>query len=162
MTFSSSKTLSAFVSSDDGRPLIFEQLPFDHPLYILYSSGTTGPPKCIVHSGGVCGCHANIKLSLSHTTSRACSFKRRRNSWHISTLEYTTHISNLQRYMSSSSLSRIKPYCENQTAWMMWPYMLAGLACGSRMILYEGSPFYPDVREYLKFINEQKYSPVPI
>jgi acetoacetyl-CoA synthetase len=54
MTSSSSETLSAFVASDDGRPLIFEQLPFDHPLYILSSSGTTGPPKCIVHSGGVC------------------------------------------------------------------------------------------------------------
>jgi acyl-coenzyme A synthetase/AMP-(fatty) acid ligase len=55
MSFSpTSKTLSAFVASDDGRPLIFEQLPFDHPLCILYSSGTTGPQKCIVHSGGVC------------------------------------------------------------------------------------------------------------
>jgi acyl-coenzyme A synthetase/AMP-(fatty) acid ligase len=43
---------------------------------------------------------------------------------------------------------------------MMWPYMLAGLACGARIILYEGSPFYPDVREYLKFIDEQKYTPV--
>lgn len=38
---------------DDGRALIFEQLPFNHPLYILYSSGTSGPPKCIVHSAGV-------------------------------------------------------------------------------------------------------------
>lgn len=32
--------------------LIFEQVPFDHPLFIMYSSGTTGKPKCMVHSVG--------------------------------------------------------------------------------------------------------------
>jgi acyl-coenzyme A synthetase/AMP-(fatty) acid ligase len=42
---------------------------------------------------------------------------------------------------------------------MMWTFMLAGLSIGSRIILYDGSPFYPDLRTYLKFINDQKYVP---
>ncbi len=40
------------LSASRATEVAFEQLPFDHPLYILYSSGTTGPPKCIVHSAG--------------------------------------------------------------------------------------------------------------
>ena len=41
-----------FVSQQPISRIQFEQLPFDHPLYIMYSSGTTGPPKCIVHGAG--------------------------------------------------------------------------------------------------------------
>jgi acetoacetyl-CoA synthetase len=44
--------LADFISGHPGGDIRFEQLPFDHPLYILFSSGTTGVPKCIVHGAG--------------------------------------------------------------------------------------------------------------
>jgi acetoacetyl-CoA synthetase len=47
-----SVTLKDFINNAPPKSLTFEQLPFYHPLVILFSSGTTGKPKCIVHSAG--------------------------------------------------------------------------------------------------------------
>jgi acetoacetyl-CoA synthetase len=150
-----SKTLSTFLASDDGRPLMFEQLPFDQPLYILYSSGTTGPPKCIVHGAGVR--KYNPLDYSSHGLPRASSFKRRKSSPFTLAWGLMIVISNILRYIYLLMPPPPKSPHRLQTAWMMWPYMLSGLACGSRIILYDGSPFYPDAKTYLRIVDEQEF-----
>jgi len=55
-----------FVTSKQGLEIDFVQLPFDHPLYIMYSSGTTGLPKCMVQSAGGILIH-HLKELLLHT-----------------------------------------------------------------------------------------------
>ncbi|KAG6900780.1 hypothetical protein C0993_002204 [Termitomyces sp. T159_Od127] len=110
--------LSDFLRTADERELVFEQLPFSQPLFILYSSGTSGKPKCI---GVLLQNQKDIRIGMG--------------------------LGQLDTYFQFTT-----------TGWMMWTYMLSGLACGARLILYDGSPFYPNVRAYLKFIHDQGVS----
>ncbi len=86
--------------------LVFEQLPFDHPLYVLYSSGTTGKPKCIVHGAG--------GTLLQHLKEHRLHTDIRRDD----VLFYFT-----------------------TCGWMMWNWLVSGLASGCTLVLYDGSPF---------------------
>ncbi|WP_295814262.1 acetoacetate--CoA ligase [uncultured Nitratireductor sp.] len=98
----------AVAAYEAGDP-VFERLPFSHPLYILFSSGTTGIPKCIVHSAG--------GTLLQHAK------------------EHRLH-------------AGLKPgdrlFYFTTCGWMMWNWLMSGLACEATLLLYDGSPFHPD------------------
>ena len=106
-----------FTTSD--TEIEWAQLPFDHPLYILYSSGTTGAPKCIVHSVG------------------------------------GTLIQHLKEHRLHVDLNRRDKFFYFTTCgWMMWNWLVSGLACGCTLILYDGSPFFPRRRSLWQLAEE--------
>jgi acetoacetyl-CoA synthetase len=103
----------SFVSCPTSAELMFRRLPADHPVYILYSSGTTGAPKCIVHGA--------IGTLLQHKK------------------EHIIHCSIIPR-------SRL--FYFTTCTWMMWHWLVSGLASGATLVLYDGSPFrYLDVED---------------
>jgi acetoacetyl-CoA synthetase len=89
-------------------PPTFARLPFSQPLYVLFSSGTTGMPKCIVHSAG----GALLK--------------------HLCEQQLHTDIKPGDRLFYFTTLG-----------WMMWNWLVSGLATGATLLLYDGSPFHP-------------------
>lgn len=96
------------LTATDTEP-VFEQVPFGHPLWVLYSSGTTGLPKAIVQSQG------GILLEHCKQLALHCDLgPEDRFFWYTS------------------------------TGWMMWNFLVSGLLTGTTVVLYDGSPGYPD------------------
>ncbi len=99
--------------------LTFEQVPFDHPLWVLYSSGTTGLPKAIVQGQG------GILLE------------------HLKSLSLGLDLKADDRFFWFTT-----------TGWMMWNLLLGGLLVGTTVLLYDGSPSYPDMNALWEFAEK--------
>jgi acetoacetyl-CoA synthetase len=111
--------------------ITFERFPFNHPLVVVYSSGTTGMPKCMVH--GVGG------TLLQHLKE------------HV--LHSDVHDGDRVFYFST-------------TGWVMWNWLISGLATGATCMLYDGSPFaergrvlwdYAEAERFTLFGTSAKY-----
>ena len=101
--------------------IAFTQMPFNDPLYIMYSSGTTGKPKCIVHGiGGSLLTH--MKEHIIH-----CDAKPDDRIFYFTTC-----------------------------GWMMWNWLVTGLAAQATLILYDGAPTYPDGNVLFDLADESK------
>ncbi|WP_438617136.1 acetoacetate--CoA ligase [Oryzifoliimicrobium ureilyticus] len=116
-------TLQDFIRPYQPDVLQFEPLPFDHPLYILFSSGTTGVPKCIVHSaGGTLLQH--LKEHVLH-----CGLKSGERLFYFTTC-----------------------------GWMMWNWLVSGLAAEATLCLYDGSPAAPDMAVLFDYAEAENFA----
>jgi acetoacetyl-CoA synthetase len=97
------------VSRRQAAPLTYEKFPFNHPLYVMFSSGTTGKPKGIVHSAG--------GTLLEHKK------------------EHVFH---------GDVRVGDKVFYQTSTSWMMWNWLVSGLASGATVFLFDGDPMLQD------------------
>ena len=113
--------LASALSGFSPGAIAFERLPFDHPLYILFSSGTTGIPKCIVHCAG--------GILLQHLK---------------------------EQRLHAGIVEGDRFFYFTTCGWMMWNWLVTGLASGATLLLYDGSPFYPDGNAIFDFAQAEK------
>jgi len=102
---------SDFLAPHQAGAIDYVRLSFDHPLYIMYSSGTTGVPKCIVHGAG-------------------------------GTL--LQHVKEHRLHGDINAGDRL--FYFTTCGWMMWNWLVSGLASAATLLLYDGSPFVRDGR----------------
>lgn len=98
----------------------FTHFPFDHPLYIAYSSGTTGIPKCIVHGAG------GTLLQHMKEHQLHCNIKK----------------NDVMFYFTTCS-------------WMMWHWLASGLSSEATLVVYDGSPTYPNMDRLLQLACDE-------
>ena len=102
------------------KEIKYEICKFNDPMYILYSSGTTGKPKCIVHNtGGPLIQH--MKEQQLH-----CDLKKDNKIFYFTTC-----------------------------GWMMWNWLISSIASQATIILYDGSPFFPEKDSLIKIADTE-------
>ncbi|KAI9731923.1 MAG: hypothetical protein M1834_004374 [Cirrosporium novae-zelandiae] len=115
------QTYRSFLEAAEGEELVFERVEFRDPFLIVYSSGTTGQPKCIVHSTGGVVLSAMKEGVLHRHMGPQATY-----------MQYTT------------------------TGWIMYLGLVQSLLFGTKIIMYDGSPFKPDLTTYLRLLGDQK------
>jgi len=116
-------TLDSFIAPFAPQPLTFARLPFNHPLYILFSSGTTGVPKCIVHGAG--------GTLLQHLKEHRlqCDLRAGDRFFYFTTC-----------------------------GWMMWNWLVSGLATDTTLMLFDGSPFGPTPNALFDYAAQERFN----
>ena len=100
--------------------IAFTRYAFNRPLLIMYSSGTTGVPKCIVHGAG------------------------------------GTLIQHLKEHQLQCDVKKDdKVFYFTTCGWMMWNWQVSALASEATLLLYDGSPFYPDANALFDYADAE-------